>query len=114
MKNILQEIEVFSCIFYGIYEGKLFIQIATRNNEIAYEAETSLVNSEPTTIVNALYELFSDNFKESGVKASRVAILEWDGQKIVKSGEKDILNCGTVKDKVPNLGKFIFSFLWEN
>ena len=90
------------------------MQIATRNNEIAYEAETPVENLRPTTLVNAVYELFSDNFKKSGVKASRVASVEFDGQKIVKSGEKTILDCEKVKDKFPNIGKFIFSFLWEN
>lgn len=114
--KILREIEMVSHIFYGItFEGKLFVQIANSDNEIAYEAETLIEEEpEPKVLMSKLYDLFPDSFKETGIKVSRLNIFPWDGQKIVKSGEKSILDCKTIGDIFPKFVQYLFSFVWEN
>ena len=115
MEEILEKLGSSFCLFFGINEGKLFVQIATKDNEIAYEAETPLENSKPMSLVQALGILFPDEFMKTGIKMPRSqAFFQWDGQKIIKSGEKDILDCETVLDKFPKFTPFVFSYLVEN
>lgn len=115
MKVPLDKLESSFYLFHGINEGKLFIQITTGENEIVYEAETPIKNSNSITLVNALAILFPDEFIKTGIKMPRLqTFFQWDGQKIIKSGEKDMLDCEKVLDKFPKFTQFIFSYLVEN
>jgi hypothetical protein len=114
MENLLKKVETTAHVFFGISEGNLFAQIATQDNEIVYEAEVPMSDPTPANLMRGLSELFPDKFKESGVKVSRVAIFEWDGQKIVKSGGKEILDCQTILNIFPKFSVYLFTYLWEN
>ncbi len=113
--KLVTEVNLVSLIFFGIYEGKLFVQITTRDNEIAYEAETPVSeNPTPIELAHKIAELFPDSFKESGIKRASITSLEWDGQKVAKSGGKEIIECKTITDIFPKFGGFVLSYLFEN
>jgi hypothetical protein len=99
--------------FYGVLNSKLFIQIADRDNIIVYEAETPIEKIEPIVLVQEMSKLFPQSFKNSGIKIPRLGYFEWDGQKIVKSGQKEIQDCQTIKDSFPQFSRFLFSYIWE-
>lgn len=111
---LLKKIEMVSHIFYGIHDDKLFVQIATADNEVVYEAETTMKDPSPINLMDSLSILFPDSFKETGIKVSRITFFEWDGQKIIQSGEKRILDCKTVKDIFPKFGIYLFSCIYDN
>ncbi|MBU1038668.1 hypothetical protein KKC17_00295 [Patescibacteria group bacterium] len=114
MESLIEKVNSQCHVFFGIEGTKLFVQIATRENEIAYAAETSIaVDPSASYLAEKVYDLFPDSFKKSGIKAPK-QYFEWDGQKVFNSGEKTIIDCKTVKDIFPKFGAFIFSFLAEN
>ncbi len=101
--------------FFGIHEGKLFVQLADGDNVIAYSVETEVSDPDCTALIKLLEgTLFPDSFKKTGIKVPKITYKDWDGQKIKVSGEKDIIECTTILNIFPNFGKFIFSYIYEN
>ncbi|MFZ5391224.1 MAG: hypothetical protein ACOZAJ_03050 [Patescibacteria group bacterium] len=114
MENLIEKVNRQCHVFFGIEGTNLFVQIATRENEIAYAAETPIAaDPSPSYLAEKLADLFPDSFKKSGIIAPK-QYFEWDGQKIFNSGEKTIIDCQTVKNIFPKFGAFIFSYLAEN
>ena len=101
-------------IFFGICEGKLFVQFADDDNEIAYAAECPLPNKEPGAIAETLAQLMGPDFKASVVKIPAIIDFQWDGQKIAVSEEKEILECDTVEDLYPGFGELVLSYVKQN
>jgi hypothetical protein len=100
-------------IFFGLQGNLLFIQLTDRDNNIAYQSEVELENAEPTTLFNALYELFGDEFDQLDllVRIGQFTFFQFDGQRVAESGGKEILDCEPILEKYPNFGRMLFSFL---
>lgn len=111
--TLFQKINESAHIFYGInYDNELFIQIATRDNEVAYHAEVPVsVNPELKDLLVALKSLFSDSFKELDIKIPRFSYSEWDGQRILKSGQTEIQECMYTQRVSPKFRYFFLSCL---
>ena len=109
-----RNIEQVLHVFYGIHEGKVFVQLADPENNIVYTSEQAIKAPGKELIAQTLDKLFPSEFEKTGIKIPRIKLFPWDGQKIVVSGEKNILECTTINNICPSFFKMIFSYIYEN
>lgn len=95
---IIGKVMVSAQIFFGIRFGRLFVQIATSDNEVFYQAESTIKDN---GICKILGDMFPDYFYKMEIKFSRKNLLFFDGERIKNDGE--IENCLSVRDIFPDL-----------
>ena len=107
-------IEQEAHVFYGIYHGYLYIQIATHCNHIKYKAKIE-VSEKPTTkeIKKAIPKLF-DSVEVKKIKLPKSVTYQIDGSRIKESGRIHTEETGKVEGIYKSFWKDVSKYLlWE-
>lgn len=109
--TLFSKIEENAHIFYGINDyDEMFIQIATHENEIVYNQEVYIsVNPRPRDLLIALKSIFSDSFKDLGMKISPFNFSDLDGHRLKDSGE--IVECRATQSIYPKFREHLIYHL---
>lgn len=108
------QVMLFFCGIQGETQKTLFVQLTDRNNNIAYEAETEVADTSASTLMDAMYKLFPDEFKDSGIDRPDITFFFFDGQRVAESGTMNIIDCEGLIPIWPRLLGFMYSFIAEN
>jgi hypothetical protein len=108
--KFLEEARHVMLIFFGLQGRLLFVQITDRDDNIVYEAETKLADTQPTTLLDGLYELFPDVFDELNICRPDITFFQFDGQRVVDGETTTILDCEPVLSNYENFGRMLYTF----
>lgn len=109
---LLSKIQVGVQIFSGIKCSRLFVQIATFQNEVIYESESTVKGLEPKNLLEMIEDIFPIDFYKMEIKISKKNFRFYDGEKIKIDGERKIERCSSVKDSFPGFAPDLFP-IWE-
>lgn len=98
-------------LFYGILPGNIFfVQVTDRDDNILYSWEKAVKDNNPDTLAEATWDMPAPA-PEHKYKTIANGILHYDGQKVAKSGTKEIIECEKIEN--PSIIRLIFGGICE-
>lgn len=112
MSGKMPNIIITILVFCGIYEGKVFLQITDRDNNILGNCdwEKEVADNEPITLADAVQDMviIPEDLKFFTPKGG----IHWfHGQKLLKSGTKDIATCEEIIN--PGVLRILSSYVMD-
>jgi hypothetical protein len=109
----MAEVILAILIFCGIYEGKVFLQITDRNNNILGNCnwEAEVTDRDPITLNEAIMDMVTDNPEDLKFFLPKGGLLWFDGQKLLEPGTKKIADCEKIEN--PTILRTLGSYAME-
>jgi hypothetical protein len=97
--------------FYGIYNDgkndKAFIQITDRDDNIIVSWEEVVTDKSPEALFELLPTNVPDEFRGTYIRPGE-RIYAWNGQRVLESGTKKILDCEKIEGRFPEETIFFY------
>lgn len=114
MKHLINKLKLETYVFIGIIEfNKLFVQVATKDNEVAYASRVEIpFQPSLNELMSAIKDLFpAESYKKSGIKVTNLKFCIKDGKRIGSSIEKSIMSCRSITTLYPLNSTEIFAHI---
>ncbi len=113
MSEKMPKVLIAILVFCGIYEGKVFLQITDRNNNILENCnwEQEVEDNDLITLNEAIMDMVTNVPEDIKFSLPKAGIHWFDGQKLLESGTKKIADCKKIEN--PTLLRTLGSYVMD-